>query len=342
MPRLRRSLILLAALAATLLFAATAAAETKIGEGTSPEQPTLAGEADLLKGSVEYDTTTGSATVAITTRQAQETTPTAKRPEIQYIGALVNVNFPCSREGFEAASKKAEEEKKEVGLNYPVYELFSANAPFSQPPPGLPPAQAYGFFVTSQKEIESGPTPENTVAGTKVLSGTTATVGATSPKAVNQAFNCAEVVAQNLSENGEPDLLIFPLTTKPAPPAPPATPAPQPAPEAKPTGPAPGVLSFAKAKPLRLAAGKWTTVKLKFTNSGGTAIPQGSLRVRAPKGVVVKPGRQRLPALLPGESWTVSARVELTEKAKARSTVALTASAGGLTATGSLVLRLKG
>ena len=58
--------------------------------------------------------------------------------------------------------------------------------------------------------------------------------------------------------------------------------------------------------------------------------------------MLIKPQRQRLPALLPGESWTVSARVELTEKAKATSTVGLTASAGGLTATGSLVLRLKG
>jgi hypothetical protein len=348
MRRLRRHLapaLLIAALAATLVFAATAAAEVRIGEGTSPEQAALPGEADLLKGSLEYDSATGTATVAITTRQAQETTPEADRPEIQYLVALVNVNFTCTREGFEAASKKAAEEKTEPGLTYPIYELYSANKPFSQPPPGQSQAQAYGAFIGSKKETEGEPKPENFVAGTKVVSGTTATVGATFSKAANQPFNCAEVIALDLNEGGEPDVIVFPLTTRPeppAPPVPPAPPAPQPAREVKPSGPAPGVLSLARAKPLRLPAGKWTTVKLKITNSGGTAIPQGSLRVTAPKGVVVKAGRQRLPALLPGESWNVSARVELTEGAKARSTVALTASAGGLTATGSLVLRLKG
>ena len=84
-------------MAATLLFAASAAAETRIGEGTSPEQAALPGEADLLKGSLEYDSATGTATVAVTTRQAQETTPLAERPEIQYIAAFLNVNFTCTR-----------------------------------------------------------------------------------------------------------------------------------------------------------------------------------------------------------------------------------------------------
>ena len=268
MRRLRHHLapvLVAAALVATLVFAATASAETKIGEGTSPEKPTLAGEADLLKGSIEYDSATGAATVAITTRQAQETTPLGERPEIQYIAALLNVSFPCSLEGFEAATKKAEEEKKQVGAIYPVYEIFSANKPFSQPPPGQQQAQAYGAFIASQKEMESGPTAENFVTGTKVISGTTATAGATFAKAANQPFNCAEVIAENFAGGGEPDAILFPLTTKPEPPAPPAPPAPQPAPEVKPApGPAPGLLSVVKAKPLRLAAGKWTTVKLNI------------------------------------------------------------------------------
>jgi adhesin HecA-like repeat protein len=102
------------------------------------------------------------------------------------------------------------------------------------------------------------------------------------------------------------------------------------------------VLSLAKAKPLKLAAGKWKTVKVTVTNTGGTVVPQGSLRLKAPKGVVVRPGRQKLPSLLPGDSWTVSARVKLTAKAKAKSTVRLAASSGGLTAGGALVLTRTG
>ncbi len=340
MPRLRRSLILLAALAATLLFAATAAAEVKIGEGTSPEQAALPGEADLLKGSLEYDSATGRATLGVTTRQAQETTPLAERPEIQYIAALINVDFTCTREGFEAASKKAQEEKKELKPTYPIYELYSANKPFSEPPPGQPQAQAYGAFIASEKEMESGPTPENFVAGTKVLSGTTATAAATFAKAANQPFNCAEVVAENFSGGGEPDVIFFPLTTKPEPPVQAPAPAP-PAPPAPPV-PAPGFFSFAKAKkPLKLEVGKWKTVKVKVTNTGATTTASGSLRLTARKGVLVKSGRQKLPVLPPGESWTVSFKVELTEKAKPKSTLSLIATAGAVTNNGSLVLKRK-
>jgi hypothetical protein len=333
-------LILIAALAATLLFAATAAAETKIGEGTSPEQAALPGEADLLKGSVEYDSATGRATVALTTRQEQETTPEAGRPKIQYLAALLSVNFTCTREGYEAAAKKAEEEKKQLSLTYPVYELFSANNPFTEPPPGQPLAQAYAALITSQKELESGIAPENFVAGTKVVSGTTATVGATFSKAENQAFNCVEVLAQNSNGGAEPDTLLFPLTTKPEPPPvqapnPPAPPAPAPA-------PAPGSFFFAKAKkPLKLEVDKWKTVKVKVTNTGATTTATGSLQLKAPKGVLVKSGRQKLPVLPPGESWTVSYRVELTEKAKKKSTLSLIATAGAVTSKGSLVVKRK-
>jgi hypothetical protein len=340
MPRLRYPLILIAALAATLLFAATAAAETKIGEGTSPEQAALPGEADLLKGSVEYDSATGRAAVALTTRQAQETAPEAERPKIQYIAALLNVNFTCTREGFEAAAKKAAEEKKELSLTYPVYELFSANYPFTEPPPGQPLAQAYAALIASEKELESGPKPENFVAGTKVVSGTTATVAATFSKAANQPFNCAEVIAQNSIGGTEPDILLFPLTTKPEPP-PVQTPTPPAAP-AQAAPPARASLSITKAKkPLKLKVGKWTTVKVRVTNSGAASTTPGSLQLKAPKGVVVKSRRQKLPVLLPGGSWTVSYRVELTEKAKASSTLSLVGSAGDVAVKGSLIVKRK-
>jgi hypothetical protein len=340
MPRLRRSLILIAALAATLLFAATAAAETKIGEGTSPEEPGLAGEADLLKVSGEYDSATGSATFALTTREAQESTSEAKPPTVQYLVGLVNLNFPCTRQSFEAESKKAAEEGKQI-VPFPIYEIVSSNKPMTLGPPSVPVAPAFGAFITSQKEAEGGFAPGNVVAGTKVVSGTTATIGATLAIAANQPFNCAEVIAQNFGGGAEPDVMLFPLTTKPEPPPVqtpnPAPPAPAPAP-----APAPGAFSIAKAKkPLKLKVGKWTTVKVKVTNTGGVATAPGSLQLKAPKGVVVKSAHQKLPVLLPGGSWTVSYKVELTEKAKATSTLALTASGGGLIGKSSFVVKRK-
>lgn len=112
-------------------------------------------------------------------------------------------------------------------------------------------------------------------------------------------------------------------------PPPPAAPAGRPA------------LAIAKPKPLALKVGKWTTVKLTVKNTGATGTGPGSLRVKAPKGVVIKPERQRLPALAPGASWAVSVRVELTSGAKPKSTLPLTAAASGVTASGSLVVKLK-
>jgi hypothetical protein len=43
-----------------------------------------------------------------------------------------------------------------------------------------------------------------------------------------------------------------------------------------------------------------------------------------------------------GGTWTVAAKVRLTAKAKKKSTVSVTAAAGELTATGSLVLKRRG
>lgn|GEM_PF-2172891 len=111
-------------------------------------------------------------------------------------------------------------------------------------------------------------------------------------------------------------------------------------PTAAAAAPAP-VLSIARPKPLTLKVGKWKTVKVNVTNTGATGSGTGSLRVKAPKGVTVTPEKQQLPVLAPGKSWTVSVRVQLTRKAKKKSTLALTASASGITGTGSLVVKLK-
>ena len=125
-------------------------------------------------------------------------------------------------------------------------------------------------------------------------------------------------------------MILFPLTTKPEPaPAQTVTP---PATQSTPAPARAGVLSIAKAKkPLKLKVGKWATVKVKVTNTGrhGERSP-GSLRLKATKGVIVKAGKQKLPALLPGGSWTVSYKVKLTAKAKKSSTLSLVGTAASL------------
>ncbi|MBS1885329.1 MAG: hypothetical protein JSS97_20450 [Actinobacteria bacterium] len=58
-------------------------------------------------------------------------------------------------------------------------------------------------------------------------------------------------------------------------------------------------------------------------------------------GVLVKPEKQQLPVLLPGGSYTLGVQVELTKRARKKSTLSLSASASGAnTGTGSVVLKL--
>jgi hypothetical protein len=138
--------------------------------------------------------------------------------------------------------------------------------------------------------------------------------------------------------------LVFPIAVPP--PAPPADPGTaqnqtQTAPPAA-SKPVPAALSIAASKPLRLKAGRWRTVRIKVANTGGTATAPGSLRLRAPRGVLVKPKRQKLPILSASGSWTLAAKVRLTGKAKRKSTVPVTATAGSLAAAGSLVLKRRG
>lgn len=337
--------VFIAAAVALLAFAGSALAETKIGEGTSPEQPTLPGEADLLKGSTSYDVATGALTVSLTTRVAPESTG---ETEAEYVGDLFDASFPCTIEGIEAAEEEAKEEGENFGRPYPIYGAFTFNAPLTSEPEGLPVPQAYAEFEAT--EPTGGGVPEVPTPASKAISGTTVTIGATIPAAANQPFNCAEVGALNFESFEESDFMVFPLTTKPEPP--PAAPAdtqstpasststsnPTPAPVL-----APPALSIAKAKkPLKLKVGKWATVKVKVTNTGGTATAPGSLQLKATKGVLVKAARQKLPALVPGGSWTVSYKVKLTAKAKKSSTLSLVGAAGSLAAKGSLVLKSLG
>jgi hypothetical protein len=60
--------------------------------------------------------------------------------------------------------------------------------------------------------------------------------------------------------------------------------------------PAAALLSLGKLKPLSVKAGKWTKVKLKVTNTGGTAAGPLQVKAKAPKGVIVKTGTTKVPA----------------------------------------------
>jgi hypothetical protein len=329
-------LTLLVALALTLAIAGTALAETKIGEGTSPENPSLPGEVDLLKGSIEYDVAAGGLTASFTTRTAPESTPESERPEVEYIVAAFHFEYPCSLEGIVEAQKAAEAEGKSFMAPFPAFEAFTFNRPLPEPPPPFPVASAYtslqnkGFILSE---------PENLAAASKAVSGTSLTISGTNAAAANYQFNCSEVVSM---VSGETDVLFFPLSAKPEPPPAQTTP---PAAQQQPPAPAvvPGVLSIAKAKkPLKLKVGKSRTVTVKVTNTGGSTTVPGSLRLKAAKGVVVTPKSQKLPALLPGNSWTVSYKVKLTAKAKKSSTLSLVGASGSLSAKGSLVVKLAG
>jgi hypothetical protein len=339
--------VFIAAAVALLAFVGSAFAETKIGEGTSPAQPGLPGEVDLLKGSTSYDLATGAVTVSLTTRVAPES---AGETEAEYVGGLFDASFPCSTEGFEAAEEEAEEEGENFGRPYPFYEAFTFNAPLTSEPGGPPVPQAYAEFEAT--EPTEGGVPEVPTPASKAISGTTVTIGATIPAAANQPFNCVEVAAVNFESFEDSDFMAFPLTTKPEPP--PAAPTdtqstpasstststsnPTPAPVLPPPA-----ISIAKAKkPLKLKVGKWATVKVKVTNTGGTATAPGTLQLKTTKGVNVKAARQKLPALLPGGLWTVSYKVKLTAKAKKSSTLSLVGAADGLSAKGSLVLKSLG
>jgi hypothetical protein len=313
--------VLIAAAVALLAFAGTALAETKIGEFKGAPNPEVPAEANILGATAEYDSTSGSMNFIVTT---------AAEPQAEIEGepnvTTMVVGFAtlpiCSISALESGGST---------VGFPVFEL---ETPYSQP---------FAEWITaeSQKEIEGG-SPANFGLATKTVEGTKTTLTAQSPGAVNKPYTCGITAMENV-ENAEGEFVqefnVFPLSLKPTPPPvvtpPPPPPAAQPAPAA--------ALSIAKAKkPLKLKLGKWATVKVRVTNTGGTATGPGTLQLKTTKGVVVKPARQKLPALLPGGSWTVSYKVKLTAKAKKSSTLSLVGAAGSLSAKSSLVLKALG
>jgi hypothetical protein len=309
---------LICALALALALAATAAAETRSGEATSPVNEAIPGKADILSASASYDTA-GKATFNMTTREAP-----GEKQEFTVTGFL---GRPSSGGTCQLTSV----------TELPV-------APFLQIS-----AQAITSTVTV---VESPPTwlefgEDMKISGvglaTKSIAGTTTTFIAKSDEQMqNKPFSCASVIVQSPQEIGESgelkpsetldevSFLLSNITPTPIPPAP--------------AVPAPAALSLAKLKPVSAKAGKWTKVKVKVTNTGGTSVGPITVKAKAPAGVVLKPGsgQLKLPALLGGQTWTATLQVKLTEKAKSKSTISLTGTAAGLTAGGSVVVKAAG
>jgi hypothetical protein len=301
--RLHLLALLLAALSALLIFAAAASAETRTGESTmATTTGSPAPEATLVKASGSYETTGGGLSVSFTT----EAEPQANVPD--FIEAIFFT--PTSTSGCSLSALQAEAFAPPAALLIGSYSIPTAQA-----------ALIPGFAG---------------LTATRAVSGTTTTLAVTSFVFANKRFDCVFVDVSESESTGD-SYMTFPIT---APPALPAHPAPVSAPApAAPPALGPPVLSIARPKALELKVGKSKTVKVKVTNTGATATGKGTLTVKAPTGVLVRPGKQQFPALPPGRSSTLSIRVELTEKAKAKSMLSLTGTASGLTAKGSLVVK---
>jgi hypothetical protein len=320
-PRSRRRLfpltVSIAIVAALLAFAGTAFAETKIGEGTAAVNPAFPEEADIVAATASYDSTSGAANFTITTVAEPRPGTVAHPSELALIADLLTASLPCNASLLNSEA---------------VFPLLGISAPY----------RADGKVEAGISESLGGGSGEIPLEpATRSVSGVTTALSVTSSLAAGRAFNCAAIAATNA---GTPtNWLFFPISVPVVPLAPVVTTATPPAPAAAPApASAPAALSIAKSKPLKLKAGKSKTVKIKVTNTGATATALGSLRVKAPGGVIVKPETQKVPVLPPGGSWTLSVRVQLTAQAKKRSTISLAGTAPGLSAKSSFVVKLLG
>jgi hypothetical protein len=324
--RLRAPALLLA-LAALLVFAATASAETRAGESDEVfTEFTPTPEATLVEATASYENS-GNVTFDVTTGVAPN--PGGKG---EIFAALIT------------SSSCVPATSAEVFFE----ELF-----IEAPPPFVLIQSKTG--IAGAVGVSGSLFAAEPVVATKSVSGTETTLSGTSSEIANGSFNCAIIAASDGEElrvnEGEglgSSFIGIPLVRQVAPPPPPpsapsssgsqAPSAPAAATSAAPAAP---VLSIGKPKPVTLKTGKWQTVKVKVTNTGAGASTAGSLRLKGPNGVVARPERQQLPALRPGHSFTLTFRVQLTAKAKKKSIVSLTASAPGTSATALLVLKLK-
>jgi hypothetical protein len=317
--RLHAPALLIAALAALLVFAAGASAETRTGESSSAlSEGTPSAEATLVKSAVSYETTSGDVVFNVTTAAPpQATDESDEESQASTLLGLFKAPGECNSGGGTFQSL-----------------LFSASPPLLIESENAEPfaAEAVLGSPAGGSLIDLGPVA-------KSVAGATTTLSISSGTLAEKSFDCA-VVFSSGGEGGS--LMGFPIKAVPAAPPAPVTEAasgPAPAAAASPAPPRPPVLSIGKSKPLKLKVGKSRTIRVKVSNSGATATAPGSLRVKVPAGIIVKPERQQLPILAPGGSFTLSVRVELTAKAKQKSTISLTGTASDVTAKSSVVVK---
>jgi hypothetical protein len=299
--RARLLTLALVAVAACPALAATAAAEVRTGEYNAPVNAGVEPEVDATNVKVSYESSTGAVNWAITTAA-----PPSAGTGWEAKAWLFTVTGTCDVTAITPG-----------GFAFPFFEIAASYEE----------SKAEAILLSSGgSEAPLGPATYSLTAATTNLSATYHVIA-------NYGFNCAELSLGG----GSP--LYFPVKGPVSPPAPPPpTPSTQGS-GSQPAPASPAKLAIAKPKPVGAAVGKWKTVNLKVTNTGGTGTAQGSLRVATVAGVNVKPAKQKLPALAPGASWTLSVRVQVTSQAKQKSTLSITAGASGLTAKSSLVVK---
>lgn len=322
--RLRIPLLTLCALVVALVFAATAAAEKKGGEVESPVDLSIPGEADVLKASAVYEVATGTLTATFTTREALGSHLGEGATQIEYVGGLVTSSRPCTRADLEEEGK--------AGAGFPSFALYTFN--FGGPHEFAP---QFSLFQTHE---EKSLDPSKAGPATRSTAGTTFTLTGTDARAANGAFTCVEIVTAEVSGGVPRDFFVFPLAVLPdPPPVVPPTP-----PVAESPAPAPATLTVAKPRAMVVSLKKWTRIRIAVTNTGGVATTAGSLKLKLPRTLKVRPvsSRQQIPAIGPGQTWNVAFRVKATEKTRRRSTISFVAGAGPLTARGSIVAMFAG
>lgn len=308
--RLRHSshvpILLLVAFAALLVFAGPAAAETLTGETTGPIGTGTEPEAEIASAKASYDKSAGAVDFTIVTKAEPQEEVEGASSNLSVAAYLINRESGCS--------------------------LASLGQS-----PGFPNFEIEGEFATREAEGTLGTTstssPVEIEPATMTVSGTTTSLSATNPQLANLSLNCAVI----FPDGGGSEPVVFPISGPPAPAATPTTPtAPAPTPTA--------AFSLAKIKTLTAKEGKWTKVNVKVTNTGNAAVGPVAIKLKASKGVVLQPasGSLKLPALLAGQTWTITFKVKLTSTAKKSSKIALTTTSGTISAAGSFVLKRAG
>lgn len=291
----------LIALGLSFLFAASAAAEVRSGSGTDPVDGYLPGGLDLLSVSADYDTSAGTITARLSTRDAPEVEPEAGLA----IGLGTLQNGAC--EG-----------------PFALVLGFDEEDPF-----------AAWEFAGSQGTAQMG------ISGTTTTLSVTAPVLASQSFNCAKAFSVLLFEGKaGFLDAAAPIQLVGP-PPPPPPPSDPAPPAPTPAPAPAPKVARVAKLAFpSKAITLHRNAWKKVKVKITNTGNAAAAKVFLKIGKAKGIVVKPKSGKLKLRSIAAGKSRVASFKVRLTKKAKATSKLPLAvAGAKGVKASGSLTIK---